>query len=327
MWETRIIAEADSQTLTQQVRTLIEHQKKTWPALSKAYQALAKVETRCARIGAGSKVIIQHNPGRIQSTAARIDKATIENRPCQLCPDNLPPQEKGISYGENFIILCNPFPVLDRHLSIVHREHVEQKLEGNLEVLLALARDLSPDYFVSYNGPECGASAPDHLHFQACSCAILPIERDLCDRASARKRRRSLEVFLLAGCGRSVIVFRGHNQGELVRQLYKALEELSRQTGKRPEPMVNLVCTYRQGSPTLYLFPRLRHRPSCFYAEGEAKLTVSPGAIDMAGIIVVPERDHFARLDATQIEQIFSEVSLSDAIARAVVQKIAQDSP
>jgi hypothetical protein len=323
MWETRIIAEADSSHLTEQVHFLIEHQKQTWPALSEAYEALAAVETRCARIGAGSNVVIQHNPRRIRSTAAR-----VENHHCQLCSTNLPPEEKGISYGKSFVILCNPFPVLDRHLAIVHREHVRQKLEGNVEVLLALARDLSPDYFVSYNGPECGASAPDHLHLQACSRAILPIEQDLIERdqqirTSAMSRHGS-KLFMLAGCARSVIVFRGYNQSDIARHIYEALEELSRQTGKRPEPMVNIVCTCDRDESTVYLFPRARHRPTCFYAEGDAKLIVSPGAIDMAGVIVVPEREHFARLDSAQLEQIFSEVSLSDQIAQAVVERVAE---
>ena len=324
-WDERIISEEElmpylrdpnNPTFSAQVDALIEHQKRTWPMLADGYTAFAAIETKRIEFD-DSFVVVQHNPKRARSTAAAVDKASVEARKCFLCDAALPAEEKGIAYGY-LTLVCNPFPVLDRHLSIVHRDHIEQKISGNVETLLALAAALSPDYFVLYNGPQCGASAPDHLHFQACSRELLPIENtvragdpeahcSVCEETAAQ----GLEVFTVTDAGRSVIVFRSSQVDELAPWIYAALAELPvAQSGV--EPMVNLVCTYDRRQWTVYLFPRARHRPASFFAEGSERLLVSPGAIDMAGVIVVPEREHFDRIGADEVRAIFSEVSLSE---------------
>lgn len=324
-WDERIISEEElmpylrdpnNPTFSSQVDALIEHQKRTWPMLADGYTAFAAVETKRIEFE-DSFVIVQHNPKRVRSTAAAVDKASVEARNCFLCDESLPIEEKGIAYGY-LTLVCNPFPVLDRHISIVHRGHLEQKISGNVETLLDLAAGLSPDYFVLYNGPQCGASAPDHLHFQACSRALLPIENtvrggdpqahcSVCEETADR----GLEVFTVTDAGRSVMVFRSSYVDELAPWVYSALAELPvAQPGI--EPMVNLICTYDRRQWTVYLFPRARHRPSFFFAEGSERLIVSPGAIDMAGVIVVPEREHFDRIGPDEVRAIFSEVSLSE---------------
>ncbi len=231
-WEHKIISERElrayredesDQSLEANVAALIDQQVDNWPLLRQGFEAFARIETKRVRVQE-SQVVIQHNPRRIRSTGASVDKASVENRRCFLCPENLPQEEKGIAYGEDLVILCNPFPVLDRHLSIVHREHVAQQIQGNVELLLSLAHDLGTGYFVLYNGPECGASAPDHLHFQACSRELLPIEENLFDDEPVlledcayceETARNSFELFTLGGCGRSVVVFRGGNLDEV----------------------------------------------------------------------------------------------------------------
>jgi hypothetical protein len=327
-WDGRIISEDELSRylkgrsgpgLAARVDALIEQQRQMWPLFREGYEALAQAETKRVRVEE-SEVVVQHNPKRIRSTAASVDRASISERRCFLCPENLPPEEKGIEYGEALIILCNPFPILDRHLSIVHRSHVEQKIADYFSWMLALSADLGPDYFVLYNGPESGASAPDHFHLQACSRELLPIEKDIkaeepepdahCS-ACEENARDTFEVFTLGGCGRSVIVFRGNRDDELADWFYKVLGELSLETGKS-EPMVNIVSTHENGVWTVYLFPRSRHRPSCFFAEGDERLLVSPGAIDMAGIIVVPQREHFLRIDGERVAAIFGEVSYDE---------------
>jgi hypothetical protein len=334
-WDERIIGneelseyldEDDGAGLAELALALIEHQCEHWPQLAEGYEAFAKIETKRVAVEE-SEVVIQHNPGRIRSTAAAIDKTSVSSRACFLCPENLPDEEKGIEYGDDLVILCNPFPVLDRHLSIVHREHVEQKIEGNVETLLALAHDFGPEFFVLYNGPECGASAPDHLHFQACSRALLPIEEHLfedepelaedcsyCEETA----NNTFELFTLGGCGRSVVVFRGGSRSEVARWVYEVLGELAQQMD-RDEPLVNIVCVYDSKLWTVYLFPRARHRPASFFAEGEARLTVSPGAIDMAGVIVVPERAHFDKIGSPEITRILAEVSLGGALVNDLI--------
>jgi hypothetical protein len=337
-WDERIISEEELNRylkgggrsgLPARVAALIEQQRATWPLLREGYDALALAETRRVRVEE-SEVVIQHNPKRIRSTAAAVDEASITARRCFLCGENLPPEEKGLEYGSDLIILCNPFPILDRHLSIVHRAHVAQKIRGYVEAVLSLAADLGPDYFVLYNGPECGASAPDHFHLQACSRALLPIEKDMrsgepeqaahCS-ACEENARDTFELFTLADCGRSVIVFRGNNDCELAGWLYSVLDELSRESG-RGEPMVNVVSTYDSGVWTVYLFPRARHRPACFFAEGDGRLLVSPGAIDMAGVVVVPQREHFLKIDGERIAAIFAEVSCDEEAINDMLERM-----
>lgn len=329
--ELRAFQEDESdQSLEALVAALIDQQSENWPLLGEGLASSAQIESKRVRVQE-SEVVIQHNARRIRSTAAAVDKASVQNRRCFLCPDSLPPEEKGIAYGSDLIILCNPFPILDRHLSIVHREHVPQQIEGNVESLLSLAHDLGPSYFVLYNGPECGASAPDHLHFQACSRELLPIEENLyedepvmvedcnyCDETA----RNSFELFTLGGCGRSVVVFRGGNRDEVAYWAYRVIKELAAQTDKT-EPLINIVCTYQPKLWTAYLFPRVKHRPASFFAEGEQRLVVSPGAIDMAGVVVVPEREHFDKIDGEIAAAIFSEVSTNGEIVNELVDEIS----
>lgn len=337
-WEQKFISQQElrayqedeaDQSLEARIAALIDQQYETWPLLREGCEAFAQIESKRVLVEE-SEVVIQHNPKRIRSTAASVDKASVENRRCFLCPVNLPAEEKGIAYGDDLVILCNPFPVLDRHLSIVHREHVPQQIEGHVELLLSLARDLGSSYFVLYNGPECGASAPDHLHFQSCSRELLPIENNLyedeplmaedCDYCE-RSARNSFELFTLGGCGRSVIIFRGGDRDEIAIWVYQVIKELALQTDKT-EPLINIVCTYDPKVWTVYLFPRTKHRPASFYAEGEQRLVVSPGAIDMAGVIVVPEREHFERLDGERLAEIFAEVSMNGEIVNELVDGV-----
>ncbi|MFL6214740.1 MAG: DUF4922 domain-containing protein [Blastocatellia bacterium] len=324
----KYLKDPDDRRWAARADALIEQQRATWPLLAEGIAALGEIETKRLPV-AESEVIVQHNPKRIRSTAAAVDKGTIEQRPCFLCAENLPPEEKGLAYSAGLGIFCNPFPVLNKHLTVVARRHVEQTIIGNFELLLRLAADLAPDYFALYNGPQCGASAPDHLHFQACSREVLPIENDLraeitsdpahCDVCEALPRDQ-FELFTLAGCGRSVIVLRGNNAEEMAQWFYRIIDELPRPEG-HIEPMMNIVCTFERGIYTTFLFPRSRHRPASFFAEGEARLIVSPGAIDMAGVIVTPRPEDFARLDGAQVEAIFAEVSLSDERVNEILER------
>ena len=222
----------DDPTLEARVAALIDQQYDTWPLLRAGVDAFAKIETKRVRVEE-SEVVVQHNPRRIRSTSAEVDEASVEARGCFLCPDSLPAEEKGIAYGDDLVILCNPFPVLERHLSVVHREHVPQEIDGNVETLLSLARDLGSSYFVLYNGPQSGASAPDHLHFQACARDLLPIEKNLYDDelvlaedcSYCEETAQSMfELFTLGGCGRSVVVFRGGNGEEVAKWVYEVIK-------------------------------------------------------------------------------------------------------
>lgn len=341
-WQERLLSAEDLQPFLQgeeaadfssQVAALIEHQKAHWQSLKEGYEALAQIETKRLELD-GSSVVVQHNVKRIRSTAAAVDKASIQARRCFLCAENLPEEEKGIAYDDDYIILCNPFPVLDKHLVIAHRQHVDQKIADRVEALIALARDLGDEYFVLYNGAECGASAPDHFHLQACSRELLPI-KDALDESEpppeedcnicADMARGNFELFTLSDFGRNVVVFRGANRLELAFWIYRVIEEFRNATGKE-EPMINLLCYYHRGVWTALLFPRARHRPAYFFAEGAEQLIISPGAVDLAGLLVTPRHEDFEKITAEQVEDIFKEVSLDAEFVDEIVEKVCAES-
>ncbi|HMY76918.1 MAG TPA: DUF4922 domain-containing protein [Blastocatellia bacterium] len=307
------------------LKALFRQQTETWPMLREAISALDKVEYKEFSV-AGSKVRAQFNPGRLISTAAKVDAATISQRPCFLCVENLPPEEKGLSFGNDLTILCNPFPVLPNHLVIASNEHTPQQLTKNrLSDMLDLADDLAGEWFVLYNGARCGASAPDHFHFQACYSDGVPLFEDF--DAWLRRAPDSKKInfvvnrnyrFKLMACGSS-------DRDRLMDWVYRAIELLAVVTNAESEPMFNLIVTARHRQWSAFILPRSKHRPACYDAEGDAKLTISPAAIDLAGVVVVPQPDHFARVTAEDLEKIFAEVGLRDDQMNEWLERINND--
>src|SRR6185295_9353886 len=159
------------------VLALFERQLAAWPLLRQGTERLKAVRTRDVLVNE-YRVEVRHLPHRIASTTAAVDKASVAKRPCFLCAANLPPEEEGLPFNADFTIYCNPFPILDRHLTIVHREHRPQRIAPHFEHMVAIAEAL-PGYMVIYNGPQCGASAPDHMHFQACLSKNVPVMDDV----------------------------------------------------------------------------------------------------------------------------------------------------
>ncbi len=296
------------------VEGLAEQQLATWPALRDAVAGLARVEYKRLR-ARGSKILAQFNPQRIVSTAAKVDAATIGRRPCFLCAENLPPEERGVAFGEDFVALYNPFPVLPRHLVIASRRHVPQTIEGDFGTPLDLASELGDEFFVVYNGPACGASAPDHLHFQACERQSAPIFREI---ETWERRNLSndsgLETFALKDYRVNALIARGADRVALIEWFDRALRRLAEATGAASEPMINLVVTRDGARWTVIIFPRGKHRPDRYFAEGDAKLTVSPAAIDLAGVLVMPQPDHFAKITSQDAEGIYAEVTLDGEV-------------
>ncbi|HTQ24843.1 MAG TPA: DUF4922 domain-containing protein [Candidatus Binataceae bacterium] len=282
---------------------LFRRQERAWPQLAQGMEGLARAETRPVRID-WFDVFIRHIPHRVTSTTAPVDRESIAKRPCFLCQRNLPPEEEGLRFGEDFTIYCNPFPIVDRHLTIAHREHGAQRLANRFGNMLDLAAAL-PGYFVVYNGPECGASAPDHMHFQAGSRVLFPIASDTAGLTGAT----------VPNYGRNVLVFRGRERSALTDRMDRALELLIEVTRKPGEPLVNLAVFHERGEWIAYLFPRGKHRPEVFYT---GELTVSPATIDLCGIFVVPLKRDFEKITGRAIAAIFREVTLRDSQFREV---------
>ncbi|HUY17785.1 MAG TPA: DUF4922 domain-containing protein [Candidatus Binataceae bacterium] len=292
------------------IEGLFERQARAWPQLAKGLEGLARAETRPLRID-WFEVVIRHIPHRVASTTAPVDRESIAKRPCFLCEGNLPAEEEGLRFDDDFTIYCNPFPIVERHLTIAHREHGAQRIANQFGQMLDLAAAL-PGYFVIYNGPECGASAPDHMHFQAGSRQLFPIEQDTA----------GLTGLSVPNYARKVLLFRGRDRSGLIDQMDRAIDLLAEITGKRAEPMVNIAVFYQSGEWVTYLFPRGKHRPEVFH---RGELTVSPATIDLCGIFVVPLAQDFERITADAIAAIFREVTLPDAQFREVAARLESE--
>ncbi len=293
-----------------EIEVLFERQARAWPQLAKGIEGLAQATTRQVRID-WFDVFIRHIPHRVGSTTASVDRESVAKRPCFLCSGNLPPQEEGLQFDQDFTIYCNPFPIVDRHLTIVHREHSLQRIANQFGNMLDLAAAL-PGYFVIYNGAECGASAPDHMHFQAGARELFPIEKDTA----------GLTGVSVPNYGRNVLMFRGPDRSALIDRMERAIDLLVAVTGKRGEPLVNIAVFHERGDWAAYLFPRGKHRPQVFYT---GELTVSPASIDLCGVFVVPLAPDFERITGDHISAILREVTLPDDQFREVASKLESE--
>ena len=157
--------------------SLLEHQKSTWRLLADAYESLDSARVRDISCG-GFSASLQFNPKRIISTGASVDEESVRSRKCFLCPDNLPDEQEGVLFRDDFLVLCNPAPIFSRHFTISAVQHTPQEIGKFIGTLLSLSKELSPEFTLFYNGPRCGASAPDHMHFQASPSRSIPVERD-----------------------------------------------------------------------------------------------------------------------------------------------------
>ena len=293
-----------------ELEELFRRQILAWPQLAQGVEGLARAKTRSVRID-WFDVVIRHIPHRVVSTTAAVDHDSVAKRPCFLCAANLPPEEEGVQFGADFTIYCNPFPIVDHHLTIAHREHRPQRIASQFANMLDLASAL-PGYFVIYNGPECGASAPDHMHFQAGSRSLFPIAKDTAGLTSVT----------VPNYKRNVFFFRASERSALIDRVDLAINRLAEITCKKPEPLVNIAVFHEMGEWVTYLFPRGKHRPEVFY---KGEMTVSPASIDLCGIFVVPLAHDFERITAHAIAAIFSEVTLPDDQFRAVAAKLGNE--
>ncbi|MBW6485188.1 MAG: DUF4922 domain-containing protein [Syntrophobacterales bacterium] len=310
--------------LAESAAQLLKKQKKNWPALAAGYAALEKSLTR--EIDGGKwRVQIQCNPQRMVSSGAKLDPEAIKRRPCFLCPQNLPVEQEAILYRDDYNVLCNPAPIFPGHLTIAAIRHTPQSLSENMELLLMLADDLGPGMTVFYNGPRAGASAPDHLHFQAAPCGFMPIEEEALapENRSEAKIMDGVEIFRIKGLARGVLVIRGSSDSAVSGAVARISGILgSRITVSAGEPPLNIFCTRTEEGWQLLLFPRLKHRPDAFFREGEQQHVVSPGAADMGGVIITPRERDFDALTAAMVADIYREVAYDDAMVGEILAEL-----
>ncbi|HVM48447.1 MAG TPA: DUF4922 domain-containing protein [Candidatus Acidoferrum sp.] len=305
---------------------LLQQQRTVWELLRKGYDSLQSVQTRVFEFD-GTRVKVQFNPGRMTSTAAKVDPHSIRERKCFLCPDNLPPAQRGIPCDGDYLVLCNPFPIFPEHFTIASLHHTPQVIGDSFGAFLSLTRDLGSRYTVFYNGPRCGASAPDHLHFQAGNRDFLPIDaeygavkarygRPLVESGSLRAW--SAEKFL-----RRLIAFESADVGVLRRAFGALLDVLQATTADGQEPMLNVLGFYGKGEWRVLVFPRAKHRPSFYFLEGDDKLLISPAAVELGGICTTPREQDFEKVTREHILQLYSEVCMAPEQFAAVAGRLA----
>ena len=302
------------------ISRFFNRQLEVWTDARHRFRDLKHVETRQL----SDQLKLQWNPARIVSTGAKIDKKTLGERPCFLCDKNRPKEQMSKQIDEKFHLLVNPFPILPVHFTIPARKHQPQliyKNYGEMHRFISLHSDL----MVFYNGPKCGASAPDHLHFQAGTNGILPLQtnwqrlsRNLTDVISLNDEEKISVVrdFIVPAF---VIISKSAESDEaLFRRLYKAMP----QRGDETEPMMNII-SWRKGEEFIsVVIPREKHRPEAYFAEGDAQFVVSPGALDMSGLIITPREEDFRKLTEEKALSLLQECGVSEEKMNAIIAKL-----
>ena len=301
-------------------QSLYDEQKKTWPLLAEACSNLSFIKTRKLS-EKNYNVYLQYNPARAVSSGAAVDAESIKKRPCFLCNDNLPGEQQGILYCNQYLILCNPAPIFNNHYTIVALKHEPQKITKSITWLLRLSADAFPEYTVFYNGPACGASAPDHLHFQMIPVNALPFLSELKELPPV-KETSSVRYSMVESIDRSIIVLESGNANELTEQFSRLLKAVQKILLTKDEPLVNIICTYTGDCWRLFIFLRQKHRPDAYFAEGKNRIFISPGAIDMAGVIITPCLDDYKRLNGNSIRDIYREVSMPEVMIKTIMNQL-----
>ena len=308
--------------ISAQARQLIIEQQNEWELARKNYAGLKKVKTRKLAFD-GFDLTVQFNPERIVSSAAKVDAKSIEARPCFLCERNLPEEQRGISVLDNYLILVNPFPIFPEHLTIPHVNHIDQRIASKFEDMLDLAKVLD-DFTVFYNGPKCGASAPDHLHFQAGIKRFMPIERDYKKGTFFQdaKTKNGMDIIRWTSYLRSVVTLSGKDKGQLVStfdQFFKAFKKVQ---PNEVEPMLNILASWEAGRWAMHIFPRQLHRPWQYFETGEKQIVFSPASVDMGGVLITPRAEDYAKLSMGVVQDIFHQVCLDERLFYTLVSEI-----
>jgi len=302
------------------ISRFFNRQLEVWTDARHRFRDLKHVETRQF----SDQLKLQWNPARIVSTGAKIDKKTLGERPCFLCDKNRPKEQMSKQIDEKFHLLVNPFPILPVHFTIPARKHQPQLIYKNYSEMHRFI-SLHSDLMVFYNGPKCGASAPDHLHFQAGTNGILPLQtnwqrlsRNLTDIISLNDEEKISVVrdFIVPAF---VIISKSAESDEaLFRRLYKAMP----QRGDETEPMMNII-SWRKGEEFIsVVIPREKHRPEAYFAEGDAQFVVSPGALDMSGLIITPREEDFRKLTEEKALSLLQECGVSEEKMNAIIAKL-----
>ena len=315
-----------------QITELFNQQLLEWDTARHFYTALNEVKVKETEVN-GCRYQIQFNPARIVSSGAKVDAKTIQERKCFLCGANRPAVQKGIDFNGHYTILINPFPIFPKHFTIAEKEHTEQLILPRFGDMLDLAKAME-DYVIFYNGPKCGASAPDHAHFQAGNKGFLPLEKEWKNHIT---EKISDNLFAINyGFPAFVITASqphereekdGHSEAiSLFEKIYDALTVNNDET----EPMMNVLAWYEtsttggEGTVVVVVIPRAKHRPDCYFAEGDENILISPAAVDLGGVFITPLEKDFEKITDKNVAEILGEVCLNKSTAEKLLAKLKE---
>lgn len=300
---------ADPTNLSDRISALLAQQYDKCLPMRSSHDQLSELQTKWFNIDC-SRVIAQHNPKRIRNTAS-FDKASIQARPCFLDADNLLDGQMGVS-SDQFIIFGNPFAIVEGHITIASNAHVDQVTEQMIIPGCNFSKRLERTHYVFYNGPETGASAPDHAHLQGGSNIFLPIKSDIerIGRGKAYWSGKHTKIYVPESLGRTVVVIDSISAEEVDASIRYIMSQLPKsKTGG--EPLTNITFTYKEGLWTIYYSPRTNYRPHHFYNQDDSQILVGPAALEMDGILVLPRQEDFNKMTPKLIKEIFDDICVN----------------
>jgi hypothetical protein len=305
-------------------KRLIKLQKNNWKILSSNYNSLKHIKTKLIQFDRFS-LIIQFNPGRYISSSATVDEKSIINRECFLCLENLPEVQDGIII-KDYILLANPYPIFPEHFTISNLKHRNQNIKDSFGDLLFFSRILSEYYTIFYNGPRCGASAPDHLHFQAGSKNVMPLDSEFVHLKNKYgeilSETNSCNVLAINDQLRKIISIEGDDDN-IIRNIFDLFYNEYSLGSDAVEPLMNIICSYNKDTGwRINIMLRARHRPIEYYLDGEERILFSPAACDYGGLCITPMEKDFNRFDGHLLNKIFAETSIDEIKFRILKEQL-----
>ena len=303
-----------------QLNKFIQDQLSVWPLAAANFRALKSMRVRGLKVG-GLDAKIQFNPSRIASSTAKIDEASLAARACFLCEEHRPAEQFHLKFegrkGRRYNIQVNPYPIFPKHLVIARDQHLPQAIWHHLPDMLDFACTYQ-GFTVYYNGPRAGASAPDHLHFQAVPRWSLPLEvavdAFLDNPGEHLSRVKDARLYHYRNFTRGVWCIKADTTKSLAKLFYQFLD-CCPVADPGLEPRFNLYAWFKpeKNEYRVMVVLRTELRSHHYYSDGPDHLTIGPGAAEMAGVFVAPEEADFKKATAAQLEEILSEVSVSAA--------------
>lgn len=296
----------------EKIKSLYEEQLKVWELFSNNKNRLLSAKIKTFHFD-GFNINIQFNPERIISSSAKTDSKTIEKRPCFLCSKNRPKEQNMILWNNKYEMLVNPFPIFKEHFTIASLLHEKQQIKTVFNDFLSLSKDLYK-YVIFYNGANCGASAPDHLHFQVGNRDFLPIEKDWKNYYSKYGdvviNSKNITITAIDDKLRRYLVLES-NDKEVIKNYFEKIHSFYNHKNGEQEPMLNLLSYFVNEKYRVFIFIREKHRPYQFFEDGDKKILLSPASVDMGGVMITPREKDFISLTKHDIESIYNQVTIS----------------